>query len=97
MIKRLKHQKIKIHFRLTSQSNKLSLLERFENHNNKKLFKKFNFYFYYNFKMKKEKQTGIFYDEMSDLKTALSDSNLDIRRGAIRRIISGMTLGKDVS
>ena len=34
---------------------------------------------------------------MSELKSALSDSNLDIRRGAIRRIISGMTLGKDVS
>jgi vesicle coat complex subunit len=47
--------------------------------------------------MKQKKTTGAFYDEVSDLKVALSDTNLDVRRGAIRRIISGMTLGKDVS
>lgn len=47
--------------------------------------------------MKQKQTTGAFYDEINDLKVALADTNLDVRRGAIRRIISGMTLGKDVS
>lgn len=34
---------------------------------------------------------------MEEMKKALSDNSLDVRKQTMRRIISGMTLGKDVS
>ena len=44
--------------------------------------------------MNKNKQ---FYDELEEMKKALSSSDLEIRKQSMRRIISGMSLGKDVS
>lgn len=38
-----------------------------------------------------------FFDEVEELKKNLDDNNLDVRWQTMRRIISGMTLGKDVS
>lgn len=36
-------------------------------------------------------------NELQDIKNQLNSTNLEERRVAVRRIISGMTLGKDVS
>ena len=36
-------------------------------------------------------------NELQEIKDQLNSTNLETRRAAIRRIISGMTLGKDVS